>query len=199
MGQARRAGGEDAGVLAAMLGRAFEDDPVAEFSFPDPDRRRRGLPRFFDIQMQREYLEGGEVYTNEERTGAALWAPPGRPAPGLRSLLALLPLLPLVGHRVVTVVRLLAAIEARHPTQPHWYLGVLGTDPEHQRRGVGSSLMAPVLERCDREGVPAYLESSKESNVAFYHRHGFEVTEEVAPVKSGPPLWLMWREPLGQP
>ena len=52
--------------------------------------------------------------------------------------------------------------EKKHPTQPHWYLGILGTDTVHQGKGVGSALMQPILERCDAEGLPAYLESSRE-------------------------------------
>jgi ribosomal protein S18 acetylase RimI-like enzyme len=71
---------------------------------------------------------------------------------------------------------------------------VLGTAPEHQGKGLGSAMMAPVLHRCDDEGLPAYLESSKESNIAFYRRHGFEVVGEVV-VPDGPTLWPMWREP----
>ena len=54
--------------------------------------------------------------------------------------------------------------------------------------------MAPVLERCDTDGVGAYLESSKESNIAFYSRHGFQVTEEIK-LLAGPPMWKMWRDP----
>ncbi len=85
-------------------------------------------------------------------------------------------------------------IDARHPTSPHMYLAVLGTDPSAQGRGIGSALLAPVLRQCDEDGVPAYLESSKERNVAFYARHGFRVREEL-PLPRGPRMWLMWREP----
>ena len=67
--------------------------------------------------------------------------------------------------------------------------------PVAQGRGLGSSVLAPVLGRCDDEGLGAYLESSKEENLAFYSRHGFEVTEEVQ-LPGGPPVWLMWRDPL---
>ena len=61
--------------------------------------------------------------------------------------------------------------------------------------GIGRSLVEPVLQRADRDGVPAYLESSKERNIAFYARHGFEVTGQIHTPRGGPTLWLMWREP----
>src|SRR5213078_4575676 len=64
----------------------------------------------------------------------------------------------------------------------------LGTDPPRQGEGIGSALLAPVLELCDRDHVPAYLESSKEQNVAFYSRHGFRVTDELH-LPKGPPVW----------
>jgi ribosomal protein S18 acetylase RimI-like enzyme len=191
----RRATRADLAGITATLARAFDDDPVATFAFPDPGCRRRGLPRFFDIQLRKDYLRSGEVYTNDERTGAALWSPPGKERPGVGALLGLLPLARFVGARGPRVVRFLAAVEAMHPRAPHWYLGVLGTDPAFQGRGIGSAMMGPVLQRCDSEGLPAYLESSKESNVAFYGRHGFEVTREAQPMADGPRLWLMWREP----
>jgi hypothetical protein len=46
----------------------------------------------------------------------------------------------------------------------------------------------------DAEGMPAYLESSNERNLALYARHGFEVASEVA-IPGGPRIWPMWREP----
>jgi GNAT superfamily N-acetyltransferase len=84
-----------------------------------------------------------------------------------------------------------AAAEA-HPGEPHWYLGILGTDPAHQGCGVASALVKPILEQCDADGVPAYLESSKRDNIPFYERHGFRVTGEVQ-VDDGPTLWPMLR------
>jgi ribosomal protein S18 acetylase RimI-like enzyme len=95
----------------------------------------------------------------------------------------------------VRSTRAVREIERRHPVVPHYYLSVLGTDPEQQGGGIGSALLAPVLHRCDADGVAAYLECSKESNVAFYERHGFTVTDRVE-LPEGPPLWFMWREPL---
>jgi len=99
-----------------------------------------------------------------------------------------------VAH-MATTLRLLNLVEGMHPHEPHWYLATLGTAVELQGQGVGSALMQPVLEHCDAEGLPAYLESSKERNVPFYRRHGFEVVKEVPLPGGGPKLWTMWREP----
>jgi ribosomal protein S18 acetylase RimI-like enzyme len=95
------------------------------------------------------------------------------------------------------VARGLLGIERAHPPMPkHFYLAALGVAPARQGKGLGSRLMQPVLELCDADRVPAYLESSKESNIAFYARHGFRVTREIA-LPRGPTIYAMWREPLG--
>jgi ribosomal protein S18 acetylase RimI-like enzyme len=86
------------------------------------------------------------------------------------------------------------AMREAHPSTPHFYLAGLGTDPPRQGEGLGSAAMAPVLARADRDRVPAYLESTKERNVAFYERHGFRVTGTITAPPDGPPMWLMWRE-----
>jgi GNAT superfamily N-acetyltransferase len=81
-----------------------------------------------------------------------------------------------------------------HPVEPHYYLFLLGTRPEWQGRGLGSSLMAPVLQTCDRDRVPAYLEATSERNVPLYLRHGFDVTADIQ-VPGGQRMWPMWRTP----
>jgi len=70
---------------------------------------------------------------------------------------------------------------------------VIGVRPEWQGRGFGSALLRPILERCDRERLPAYLEASSPRNRALYERHGFAVVEEMR-VSDSPPVWRMWRE-----
>jgi GNAT superfamily N-acetyltransferase len=82
-----------------------------------------------------------------------------------------------------------------HPEEPHWYLQGLGTDPPRQGEGLASAALEPVLARCDADGVPAYLESTRERNVAFYERHGWTVTGTIDVPEGGPRLWAMWREP----
>jgi len=183
--------------MVSMLVRAFDDDPVANFMFCKPRRRGKALEKFFSIQLEQEYLRAGEVWTTGDRTGAAIWGPPSKPRPGMRELVHVVPLFrelfPL-GH-VRTALRALFVVESLRPKVPHWYLATLGTEPSKQGTGIGTALMKPVLDSADRAGEPAYLESSKERNVAFYSRFGFEVTKELRAVESAPPIWLMWREP----
>jgi GNAT superfamily N-acetyltransferase len=192
----RKAEPYDTTPLAHTLARAFDDDPVMSFLLPDEGQRCRRLAKLFTLQLQSVHIPLGEAYTTSENAGAALWAPPGRWRTPPSTVLRTLPrLLVILGHRLPTALRSTAAAEEVHPSEPHWYLAVLGTEPASQGKGVGSALLAPVLQRCDREGVPAYLESSKERNIAFYARHGFEVTSTFDLPGGGPRVWPMWREP----
>jgi len=192
----RRVVPSDVPTLVEVLARAFDDDPVPQWLFRGDRRRRRGLRTFFTIQLRHMYLERGEVYTTGDLAGAAMWSPPGRQRPGWRDLMRLVPVMPYLtglGRDTPEAARLLSAVDAARPREAHWYLATLGTDPDRQRSGVGSALLRAVLDNVDIEGLPAYLESSKETNLAFYGRHGFEVTGEIRTPRGGPTLWLMWR------
>jgi ribosomal protein S18 acetylase RimI-like enzyme len=192
----RRATAADVDAMAAQLAATFFDDPVIRHIFRNEARRDRGLRHYFATQMRADYLPFGGCYTAEGSAGAAIWAPAGKPLlTGVAAALTMLPVLPYVATHLATTLRLLHVMESMHPHEPHWYLASLGTAVERQGQGVGSALMAPVLAHCDAEGLPAYLESSKERNVPFYRRHGFEVTHEVPLPGGGPAIWTMWRDP----
>ena len=151
---------------------------------------------FFATSIRHQYLPHGhgDDHGGPRRGGAV--GQPGRERNLWRELLQLAPTGPyIVGRRTVAGLRLLAAIDALHPKEPHWYLCTLGTEPDRQGRGVGSSLLAEGLARVDEEGMPAYLESSKERNLPLYARFGFEVVGEIRGPAGAPPMWRMWREP----
>jgi len=191
----RRATADDVEAMAAQLARTFFDDPVTSHIFRNPARREAGLRAYFRTQMRADYLPFGGCYTTDGYAGSAIWAPAGKPLlTGLAGILTMLPVLPYVASNFGTTLRLLNLVETKHPHEPHWYLASLGTAVELQGKGVGSALLRPVLDHCDAEGIPCYLESSKERNVPFYRRHGFEVVEELALPDDGPPVWTMWRE-----
>jgi ribosomal protein S18 acetylase RimI-like enzyme len=80
-------------------------------------------------------------------------------------------------------------------TTDHWYLTVLGVEPERQNQGIGGALMQPLLARADAEGLPCYLETLSERNLLFYRRNGFEVTFSGEVPDGGPMAWAMVRQP----
>jgi predicted N-acetyltransferase YhbS len=68
-------------------------------------------------------------------------------------------------------------------------------DPDVQRQGIGGRLQSPTLGVCDEEGLPAWLETQKEENLAYYERFGFTVVDEHHPIADGPSMWSLRREP----
>ena len=190
--EVRPAGAVDAKPLAPTLARAFADDPVTLWAHPNERTRTRRSRRFF-LGRLRALLPHELSNVTEDGTGAAVWSPPDAWQMGLRELLHDLPAF--ISPRTPTVLRGMHEVERRHPTEPHYYLSILGVDPAAQGEGLGSALLQPGLRRCDEDGVGAYLETATERNVRFYSRHGFRVSDEVQ-IPNGPRMWLMWRDPL---
>jgi ribosomal protein S18 acetylase RimI-like enzyme len=193
---ARPATSADIDGMAESLALAFHDDPLIQWLFGDEPPRPMRYSRQFFAREGARHLRHHEVYTLDGTPGAAYWDPPGRWKTKPLDILRMSPLLLRgIRGRTLNALRGLGRMEAAHAKHPdHYYLAVLGTRPHSQGGGHGSALLAPVQRRCDTDGVGAYLESSKEANIPFYRRHGFEVVEEVA-FPSGPTIWPMWRDP----
>ena len=189
-------------AVVAALARAFYDDPLFGFFLPDPVAQSKGLLSFMGAGVA-DANPFGEIWVARTETKiacAAVWLPPGRyPRGARRDLLSNLRGIPAFvrsGRRLADAVRLLAALDKAHHDidEPHFYLGILGTDPLFQRSGAGSAALQPVLDRCDTEGITAYLETQKEENLAYYARHAFELIEKVE-VSGVPPVWTLSRKP----
>jgi GNAT superfamily N-acetyltransferase len=196
--EVRKATRDDVPRLALALARAFDEDPPMRWFLPDEDRRIELARLMFDVMLRRLHLVRDECYTTEDVVGGALWVPPGRWRLSFFAQLRLLPsMIRVFGRGLGRAQRGLAVMDAGHPRVRHYYLDSLGVAPEWQGRGLGSALMQPVLERCDREPAPAYLNAGSPRSRDLYLRHGFAVTEEFRLPDDGPPLWRMWREPGG--
>ena len=193
----RKATRADADALVDVLVRSFDADPVANWFVRQDERRAEGFEAFFGTAVRQLTLPHGEVYTTADRAGAALWVPPGRWRMGWARQLLLLPRgLRASGPRgLPRSLRSLAALDRLHPRWPHLYGMFIGVDPDQQGRGIGSALMRTVIERCDRTGLPAYLEGTAEDNVRLYERFGFRTVQQLALPGAGPTSWLMWRMP----
>lgn len=190
----RQATAEDIPRLKTVLAEAFYDDPVLGWLMPDERKRRARLRRFYGIELRHMALPHGHIWMTSDLTGVALIMPPGtwRVPPHATLLEGTA-----FGIHLGKAARLGAAMEWRHARnvrEPHYYVRDIGVFPELQGRGLGSALMGPALERCDREGLPAYLEASSERSAALYRRLGFQLTDELR-VGGSPPLRLMLRPP----
>ena len=190
---------EDWPAVSKAVARAFEDDVLYEWIFPESEGRLAKMIALNDALFPRM---GGvnfiEMNTTTECAGVSIWIGPEKWEPPTMRLLGAVPkMLRIVGLRGVSkLMTAMSTIKKHHPKdQPHWYLSGLGTDPDYQRTGVGTALVTPKLEQCDREGLGAYLETQKAINVPYYERFGFRVTKEIDLPKGGPHLWLMWRDP----
>ncbi len=148
------------------------------------------LPGFFEI-INRANIGHGEVYTTDDVAAGAVWVPPGVDDDGEQLAEALGQLM---GPAMEKMYQIFQLLSEKHPRTAHYYLFFLGTTPNRQSQGIGTKLMKLVLDRCDREAIPAYLEASSEDNKRLYLRHGFDVTEEIR-LPDGPPVWF-WRDRL---
>jgi len=180
------------GELARVLARSFHDDPVHRWLFSDPARMERRHADFF-AHLLAYYMRTMLVLTTPALEGAALWEPPRAEPRVLDQLRLTWRIAGALGWRALRVGVSFSELPRLHPPGPHWYLAVLGTDPRRQGNGVGARLMRAVLARCDAEGVPAYLEASREENVPYYRRFGFEVIAPY-PLPGGPTVWRMVRK-----
>jgi GNAT superfamily N-acetyltransferase len=176
-------------ALSIVLAEAFFDDPVFTWCYPDHERRREILPRFFEL-VGSANVSHQEIYTTDGVIAGAVWLPPNT-ADDEQLVTALGEV---SGEYVGNLFGAFEAMAEQHPHDPHHYLFLLATSPQWQGCGVGSALMRPVLDMCDRDGVPAYLEATSERNKALYQRHGFDVVGEIR-LPDGPRMWPMWRSP----
>ncbi|MBP6683547.1 MAG: GNAT family N-acetyltransferase [Halioglobus sp.] len=182
---------QDGQQVIDILVRAFQDDPVMLWMSGHPDFLRT----FFDITLP-IFLPHGLTYIEEQGRGAAAWLGPEQKLHWPVTAGNLWRMFKVCGVRgFIRFGRGGLATARFHPGEPHYYLFLIGTLPECKGEGIGSALINHVLRKCDEENLPAYLENSKQDNLAFYRGHGFEVVDQINFARSAPPVWLMWREP----
>jgi GNAT superfamily N-acetyltransferase len=163
----------------------------------DSETRAEKLLAYFSTEIETLTPDHRQVWVTDDGSGAAIWAPPGRwRVPFSVTMREAAKMTRVFGRRLPLALRALVRLEGHHPRNEHWYLHYLGVEPRRQGRGLGGALLAPILERCDREGIPAYLEASSDRNRPLYERNGFAVTGVFdLPGRGGPPIREMWRDP----
>jgi len=180
-------------LIGAIVATAFAADAVNLWTFNGTAAMRPA----FTSMARHCFLKYGFGHVTEDGKAGTLWLPPG--APKGYGLFAKAELAwSILRHGGFEGVRNAMALDRgliKHfPSAPHYYLFAIAVDPSLQGSGVGSRLMKEALVRIDQDRMPAYLENSKEQNLAFYVKHGFRVLEKIIPAEGCPPMWLMWRD-----
>lgn len=193
-----RATQNDFDVVCDVTAKGFADDPVLTWMLRKGPDQAETVRLFIRTMARLIYFRTGESWVNDAGTGATMWLPPG--ASGdlsfreqIRSTPTMIRLAGLTG--IPRLLRVQSFLDEKHPKEPHYYLFTIASLPEMRGQGIGSGLMEPMMQQFDQEQIPSYLENSKEANLSFYQRHGYEVVEEIRLLNEGPPMWLMWRKP----
>jgi GNAT superfamily N-acetyltransferase len=179
-------------AVVETLSQAFHEVPIFGWFIPDDERRAEILRSFFAATCEAQ-LPWGEIHRSADGLAAAVWEPPGSRMPEAQAATLRARLPELLGEYGPTMNEVGPLLARWRPTEPHYFLHFLAVRPEAQGRGYGSALLRPVLERCDAEGIPAYLDATSEDNRRLYERHNFVVLSEVT-LRDSPPLWCMLRE-----
>jgi GNAT superfamily N-acetyltransferase len=191
MTTARLAGPADIDRIVDILTTAFAHDPLWGPAFPSLEAAS-GFWRFYVTCVQRYpwtfLTPGGEA--------TAVWIPPGGvelthdEEVDLERLL-----LATIGREATdAILDVFAQFDAARPTEPHYYLGLLGTHDAHRGAGHGMRLLAANLATVDAAHAAAYLESSNPANDARYARLGFTPYGKIT-TATGHAMTTMWRPP----
>ena len=189
--EVRSATEADQQAVIDVITLAFSTDPMARWSFPDPATYLSVMPEVIRAFGGSGFAHGS-VHLVEGRFAAAMWLPPGVHPDADR--LAALTEHHSPREQIDDMMNVFEQMGRYHPGEPCWYLPLIGVDPAAQGRGYGSALLRYALERCDRDALPAYLESSNPRNVPLYERHGFETMGSIQ-AGSSPTVVPMLRRP----
>jgi GNAT superfamily N-acetyltransferase len=211
----RALGQADAPAAGAVLAQAFDHEPAKLTLLPDSGIRQSVLEmsvktRLFDT------LRYGTVhgaFIDGELGAIALWYPPGVPKLSItgaaRAAMAWLGSIATMARAFPHIARVLSSdlpgaldlAKKRGPAVARaswgitWQLELLGTLPEHRRKGLARSLLERQLRRCDQDGAAAWLEATDPVNPPIYERFGFETIAHIDGPRWLPGYWVMRREP----
>lgn len=177
--------------VTSVLTLAFADDPACRRLYPAPAQYLTFFPEFVRLYGGKAFDCGGAHFT-EGHMGAALWIPPDV-HPDDEALEQLLES-SVEEAAKPELFDVYATMKRHHPAEPHWFLPLIGIDPTMQGQGLGATLMSYGLKACDRDRIPAYLDSTHPRNIPFYERFGFKLLATIE-VGGHPPVYPMLRRP----
>ena len=187
--------------VSLMLSQAFKDDPINHYAFPNPDERTKKMPYAYQYVLRYNLRYGRVFTTSSQLEGIAVWTPSdNRSSSFWRTLIsgAMWSGIKMgfgAGQRMDKLDKYVNEKHRKLVPSKHWYLLILGVDPQYQRKGHASQLLNGMLKDTDEEGLPCYLETEGENNVSMYKHFGFKVVDEFIVPNTNVELTAMLREP----
>jgi len=194
-----RVGAELVAAASRSLAHAMRGYPLMRYFEPRDARHERAVGECCRraVEYGRRY---GEVYATSPRAeGAAVWLPPDEARSSIGRMVRAggwrLPFAvgPGLVTRFLSFYGELAARWKRIAPSPHWYLQLLGVDPEHQGQGHAGRLLESVFRRLDAQHAACCLDTETPENAVFYERFGFRVVEHYTIRRSEVDCWMMMR------
>jgi GNAT superfamily N-acetyltransferase len=195
----RRLTPADAERAGMVLSRAFIDDPLNVYLYPNEAKRAARTPSLYHFFARLGIGEGLAHGAGEPLSAVAVWNAPGAGGMGLGALLRARPwrlvLSPVIlsAARVLPVFSQFDRMQRQYAPEPHYYLQTIGTLPEAQGKGYGSALLRAMLAEADAARLPIYTETMTPSNVPLYEHFGFVVREEYRVSKTSLRIWCFTR------
>ncbi len=183
------------------LTAAFYNDPLIKFLFPIEESRAKQLS--IGIRLFGELSSWViDIRTDQNECCAVIGAasPKYYPPSILRSLFLIFMLIlralssGMSCSLIFRWLRIFSKFEKMHPSEPHWYVLILGVHPNHQGKGLGGKLLQRIIKKADADAVPVYLETANPKNLDFYRKYGFETSKAIVPMAGCPTVWALLRK-----
>jgi ribosomal protein S18 acetylase RimI-like enzyme len=185
-------------LSAAMINDPFYGAITIDYE-DNPAERLARLGEYFRYSID-EGHQVGVCVLPEHQLGASVWLKPQPPEVSAQAFAdKLAALSKVLGKQGFENYRRIHDFMTPHTEavidHSAWYLSILGVSPNAQGKGVGRSLVEPVLTEVDREKVTSYLETFNQRALTFYNRLGFlEVASHVEPI-TNQTYWILVRQP----
>jgi len=183
-----------------MLARAFQNDVLMQFLFPDEQERKAKSHLFYEFII-RYGVMCGEVYAvSPMMEGVSVWLDSkygefpqhSMEKAGIDGLIARVGLE--VAEKISTFTGFLRFKREHILPFRHCYFWILGVEPEFQGQGLASRIIRPKLKELDRNGLHCYLETQSRKNASLYEHYGFVITETFPLEGFDQVLYCMVRE-----
>jgi len=193
--------GDKLKIAGNILSKAFHHDPIFNYLIPNTNQRFKILNQYFQ-HVIKFGLRYGEVYTSPNLECISVWLPPKNSFhttwKAIKTGALILPIK--IKWKYLTLQNKIHKfsdnLHKKFVPYPHWYLSLIGVEPNHQGKGLGQQLLSTTIKRIDLERKPIYLETNKEKNLKIFERFGFHILKKAIVPDTELFHWSLLRNPI---